>query len=107
MREIMVTRNPAPADDGGISFEEWQSYLARSPRLRVSRRATPGLDPFTRKPRNYYPGPGTAEFDSTSGTVTIGYHQGTLQASVPDDAAMEFITQIAADLHAIIEDSPV
>ena len=103
----MVTRNPAPADDGGIPFEEWQSYLVQSPRLGVSRRATPGLDPFTRKQRNYYPGPGTAEFDSTSGTVTIGYHQGTLQASVPDDEAMQVIMRIATDLHAIIEDSPV
>ena len=105
MRRIMLTKNPSPTF-GGISLSEWQAYLSQSTQFH---RPPPvhGVNPFTKQPKDYHASPGSVFFVSTSGKCTIEYQEGTLLASVPDEAAMAVVNQIAIDLHATMENSPV
>jgi hypothetical protein len=94
-REKMPTYIMTKREVGrAIALSEWLDYMAQSENLRPYP-AHKGINPFTKKPIEFRPAPGSSFFETPHGDCSIEFQNGQLVLRAKDNDALPMIRQIA------------
>jgi hypothetical protein len=84
---------------GKIVLSDWLDHVAKSGILKLNP-PRKGINPFTKKPLEFHPAPGSSYFETPNGRCSIEFQTGQLVLRAEDDKALPIIQQIADSLGA-------